>query len=167
MKQLYTFSTCTTSNFAPKARRPCADTHREGCEQSTRLGNGGSSEITFHHAPRINLHGERRGKNGKKIIKKAHSPPTSYKYPKSLRRKKQELFFSPPSCTMSAELARWPGQSIPEVSSFLASEDAQAAARVIFNTSSPPFGPARFLPISRGRYWNGESPPSTEQDKRE
>lgn len=159
-KQLYTYSTCTASNFAPKARRPCADTRREGCEQSARLGNGGSSAMTFHQAPCINLHGgEKRGKKWKKIIKKkAHSPPTSYKYPKSLRRKRQELFFSPPSGTMSAELARWPGRSIPEVSSFLASEDARAAARVIFNTS-PPFGPARFLPISRGRYWHGESPP--------
>lgn len=70
-KQLYTFSTCTASNFAPKARRPCADTRREGCEQSARLGNGGSSAMTFHHAPCINLHGgEKRGKKWKKIIKK-------------------------------------------------------------------------------------------------
>lgn len=93
VKQLYTFSTCTASNFAPKARRPCADTHREGCKQSTRLGDRGSSEITFHHAPRINLHGERRGKNGKKNNKKSTFSPHLLQISQILAQKKAGVIF--------------------------------------------------------------------------
>lgn len=134
------------------------------CEQSTCLGNRCSSEITFHHTPHINLHGREGGKkNGKKKKKSTFSPHLLLQIFQMLAQKKAEVIFLSSlvhheSRTGTMGWPTHPGRA-PEVSSFLASEDAWAAARVIFNTSSPTFAPARFLPTSSGRYWHGESPP--------